>query len=237
LLKQSPFHSMAIHEVMYEMMTSSHMLPLDITKSEAAPFCGYGEVREDMATDNDVVMAEDKIEAEDEEEEDEDSEEPTYVLPDGTSLNLTKSKAGKDLCRLPELLFSETLPSFVHPSTSDSSSTYSDSMLPLQKLIHRSLTEILDIDLRKELSSNIVLTGGASLFPTLDKRLSVELGTVLPSSYKYKIVASKNTVENRYSAWIGGSILSSLGSFQQLWLSKKEYEECGPVLGLQRFKS
>ena len=89
-------------------------------------------------------------------------------------------------------------------------------MLPLQKLIHKSLTEILDIDLRKELSSNIVLTGGASLFPTLDKRLSVELGTVLPSSYKYKIVASKNTVENRYSAWIGGSILSSLGSFQQV---------------------
>ena len=101
LLKQSPFHSMAIHEVMYEMMTSSHMLPLDITKSETAPFCGYGEVREDMATDNDVVMAEDKKEEENEEEEDEDSEEPTYVLPDGTSVNLTKSKAGKDLCRLP----------------------------------------------------------------------------------------------------------------------------------------
>ena len=96
-------------------------------------------------------------------------------------------------------------------------------MLPLQKLIHKSLTEILDIDLRKELSSNIVLTGGASLFPTLDKRLSVELGTVLPSSYKYKVVASKNTVENRYSAWIGGSILSSLGSFQQVSIISKFY--------------
>ena len=110
-------------------------------------------------------------------------------------------------------------------------------MLPLQKLVHNSLTQILDIDLRKELSSNIIVTGGASLFPNLDKRLSAELSKVLPSSNKYKVIASKNSVENRYSAWIGGSILSSLGSFQQLWLSKKEYEECGPLLSLQRFKN
>ena len=89
-------------------------------------------------------------------------------------------------------------------------------MLPLQKLVHESLTQVLDADLRKELSSNIILTGGASLFPGLDKRLSVELGEVLSSSYKYKVTASKNSVENRYSAWIGGSILSSLGSFQQV---------------------
>jgi actin-related protein len=125
-----------------------------------------------------------------------------------------------------ELLFSDTLPYRNHASN----------MLPLQKVVHESLTQLLDADLRKELSSNILLTGGASLFAGLDKRLSVELGAQLPSSCKYKVTASKNTVENRYSAWIGGSILSSLGSFQQLWLSKREYEECGAVLGLQRFK-
>jgi actin-related protein len=89
-------------------------------------------------------------------------------------------------------------------------------MLPLQKLVHKSLTQLLDADLRKELSSNIILTGGASLFPGLEKRLSVELGEVLPGSYKYKVTASKDSVEKRYSAWIGGSILSSLGSFQQV---------------------
>ena len=93
---------------------------------------------------------------------------------------------------------------------------HAGNMLPLQKLVHESLTQVLDADLRKELSSNIILTGGASLFPALDKRLSVELGEVLSSSYKYKVTASKNSVENRYSAWIGGSILSSLGSFQQV---------------------
>lgn len=89
-------------------------------------------------------------------------------------------------------------------------------MLPLQKLIHKSLSEVLDADLRKELSSNIVLVGGASLFPGLDRRLSSELGGVLPGTYKYKVISSKNSVETRHAAWIGGSILSSLGSFQQV---------------------
>ena len=110
-------------------------------------------------------------------------------------------------------------------------------MLPVHKLIHRSLSQILDNELRRELASNIVLVGGASQFPTLDKRLSSELSGVLPSSLKYKVTASKNNIERRYSAFIGGSILSSLGSFQQLWLSKKEYDDVGSArLSIQRFK-
>ena len=102
----------------------------------------------------------------------------------------------------------------------------SNTALPIHQLIHKSLTEILDVDLRKELSSNIILTGGASLIPTLDKRLSAELGEVLPSSYKYKVIGSKNTLENRYSAWIGGSILSSLGSFQQVSTTSSSHTIC-----------
>lgn len=34
-------------------------------------------------------------------------------------------------------------------------------------------------------------------------------------------------VERKYSAWIGGSILASLGTFQQMWVSKAEYDENG----------
>ncbi|KAL3794327.1 hypothetical protein ACHAW5_009887 [Stephanodiscus triporus] len=145
-------------------------------------------------------------------------------------LKLLKQSSFHSMAIHEELLFSDTLPYFCN-------NYQTGHMLPLQKLVHESLTQVLDADLRKELSSNIILTGGASLFPSLEKRLSIELGEVLPSPYKYKVTASKNSVENRYSAWIGGSILSSLGSFQQLWLSRREYEECGPLLGLQRFKN
>ncbi|KAL7495770.1 hypothetical protein ACHAWT_004144 [Skeletonema menzelii] len=226
-LKKSPFHSIAVHEVMYEMMSSTTLQSFGIgTDTTSTPFVGYGS-----ADDNNDVTMEDKNDDDVEVEDDG----PSYVLPDGTKIDLAQ-QAGKDLSRLPQLLLSEDLPSLAQPQTSDANG-YASNMLPLHKLVHRSLSQILDADLRKELASNIILTGSASLFPGLDKTLSIELEKVLPASYKHKVISSKSTVENRYGAWIGGSILSSLGSFQQLWLSKKEYEENGAVLGLQRFNN
>ena len=36
-------------------------------------------------------------------------------------------------------------------------------------------------------------------------------------------------LERHYASWIGGSILSICGSFQQLWISKAEYSEYGSL--------
>lgn len=36
--------------------------------------------------------------------------------------------------------------------------------------------------------------------------------------------------ERKYSVWIGGSILASLSTFQQMWISKPEYDEAGPSI-------
>merc|ERR1712179_606549 len=44
---------------------------------------------------------------------------------------------------------------------------------------------------------------------------------------KIKIIAPP---ERKYSVWIGGSILASLSPFQQMWISKQEYDECGPSI-------
>ncbi|CAG2180294.1 unnamed protein product [Oppiella nova] len=44
---------------------------------------------------------------------------------------------------------------------------------------------------------------------------------------RLKVLSTNSTVERRYGAWIGGSILASLGTFQQMWISKQEYEEGG----------
>lgn len=93
-LKRSSFHSMAVHEVMYEMMTSSHIVPLKNSKEASAPFCGYGKINNiETEVDNDIDM--------DLMKEDDEDEGSSYVLPDGTNVNLANSKAGKDLCRLP----------------------------------------------------------------------------------------------------------------------------------------
>lgn len=208
VLKRSSFHSMSVHELMYEMMTSSHVLPLEKSVGASAPFDGYDDNSTEVNSNS--VIKEKKAEGRDDS-----GEGSYYMLPDGTRVDLAITKAGKDLCRLPELLFSEPLPSFMQ-SISYDKHEYPSNMLPLHRLIHKSLTKILDADLRKELCANIILTGGASLFPTLEKRLSTELAELFPFSHKCKVIASKHSVENRYAPWIGGSILSSLGSFQQV---------------------
>ena len=47
-------------------------------------------------------------------------------------------------------------------------------------------------------------------------------------SKQVRVVSSMSALEKHHAAWIGGSVLSICGSFQQLWVSKQEYEEYGP---------
>merc|ERR1719445_2978400 len=54
-----------------------------------------------------------------------------------------------------------------------------------------------------------------------------EITALAPSTIKIKIIAPP---ERKYSVWIGGSILSSLSTFQQMWITKQEYDECGPSI-------
>lgn len=51
------------------------------------------------------------------------------------------------------------------------------------------------------------------MFPGIADRMSKELTALAPSSMKIKVVAPP---ERKYSVWIGGSILSSLSTFQQV---------------------
>ena len=86
------------------------------------------------------------------------------------------------------------------------------------------------------------------MFPGIADRMQKELVSLAPSSMKVsfsgvrcrrklillslflskvKIVAPP---ERKYSVWIGGSILASLSTFQNLWVSKQEYDESGPAI-------
>jgi actin len=84
-----------------------------------------------------------------------------------------------------------------------------------------------DVDIRKDLYTNIVLSGGTTMFPGIADRMTKEISALAPSSMKVKVVAP---AERKFSVWIGGSILSSLSTFQQMWISKSEYEENGPSI-------
>ena len=144
----------------------------------------------------------------------------SYELPDGQEILV-----GPDRSKVPELLFQpELISSFPLLDAS-----HKVAAKPLHSLILDSINHC-DVDTRKELYAGVVLTGGSSLMPGLRDRLEKELSVVGPQAAKIKVSMPINTLERRFSVWLGGSILSSLGSFQSLWMSKKEYEEYGSAI-------
>ena len=84
-----------------------------------------------------------------------------------------------------------------------------------------------DVDIRKDLYANTVLSGGSTMFPGIADRMQREITSLAPATMKIKIIAPP---ERKYSVWIGGSILASLSTFQQMWISKQEYDESGPSI-------
>uniref|UniRef100_A0A8C0LUB5 Actin alpha 1, skeletal muscle n=1 Tax=Canis lupus dingo TaxID=286419 RepID=A0A8C0LUB5_CANLU len=84
-----------------------------------------------------------------------------------------------------------------------------------------------DIDIRKDLYANNVMSGGTTMYPGIADRMQKEITALAPSTMKIKIIAPP---ERKYSVWIGGSILASLSTFQQMWITKQEYDEAGPSI-------
>jgi len=96
----------------------------------------------------------------------------------------------------------------------------------IHQLAYNSIMK-LEIDLRSNLCGNIILSGGSTMFPGIADRVHKEITKLFPKSLRIKIIAPP---ERRYHVWIGGSILASLSTFQQMWISKEEYDETGPII-------
>ncbi|KAF9194206.1 actin [Haplosporangium sp. Z 767] len=133
--------------------------------------------------------------------------EKSYELPDGQVITI-----GNERFRAPEALFQ---PSLLNLEGAGIHETIFNSIMKS------------DLDLRRDLYGNIVLSGGTTMYPGMVDRLQKEVTSLAPSSMKIRIVAPP---ERKYSVWIGGSILASLSTFQQMWVSKMEYDECGPTI-------
>jgi actin beta/gamma 1 len=83
------------------------------------------------------------------------------------------------------------------------------------------------MDIRRELYANIVMSAGTTMYPGIADRVNKEIVALAPPGVKVKVIAPP---ERKYSVWIGGSILASLTTFQQMWITKEEYDESGPSL-------
>ena len=135
------------------------------------------------------------------------SAEKEYELPDGQVIAIANERF-----RCPEALFQ---PAFIGLEAAGVHETTYNSIMKC------------DVDIRKDLYANIVLSGGTTMFPGIGDRMEKEVKNLAPPTMKIKVIAPP---ERKYSVWIGGSILASLSTFQQMWISKEEYDEAGPSI-------
>ncbi|XP_077504413.1 actin-3-like [Amblyomma americanum] len=133
--------------------------------------------------------------------------EKCYELPDGQVITV-----GNERFRCPEALFQ---PSFLGM---ESSGIHETTYISIMKC---------DVDIRKGLYANTILSGGTTMYPGIANRMQKEITALAPSTMKIMII---DPPDRKYSVWIGGSILASLSTFQQMWISKQDYDEYGPVI-------
>jgi actin-related protein len=131
--------------------------------------------------------------------------EQNYELPDGNVITI-----GNERFRAPEVLFQ---PNFIGMEGDG-----------IHKLTHNSIMKC-DVDIRRDLWANLVCSGGTTMFDGLADRLKKEVEDLAPSGNTIKVIAPP---ERKYSVWIGGSILSSLSTFEEMWVTSAEYDESGP---------
>merc|ERR1711962_65283 len=131
----------------------------------------------------------------------------SYGLPDGQVITI-----GNERFRCPEVLFNP-------------------SMIGMESVgIHEALCNCVkscDIDIRKDLFSNIILSGGTTMYAGIADRVQKEVTDASAPTLKIKVIAPP---ERKYSIWIGGSIVTSLSTFQTMWVTKEEYEESGAAI-------
>jgi len=112
----------------------------------------------------------------------------------------------------PELLFKPTL---------DGKSCKS-----LDGLTMHSVNES-DIDVRKALLSNLILSGGTTMYEGLSQRLKAEITAAAPVGAEVKVIAQP---DRKFAVWTGGSTLASLSTFASSWITAADYEEHGAAI-------
>ncbi|CAH2306039.1 actin [Pelobates cultripes] len=130
--------------------------------------------------------------------------EKSYELSDGQVITI-----GNERSRCPEALFQ---PSFL--GSLESCGIHGTTYNSIMKC---------DMDIR-DLYANTVLSGGTTMYPDFADRMQKEITALASNTMKFKIIAPP---ERKYSVRIGGSILASLSTFQQMWISKQEFDESG----------
>jgi centractin len=155
-----------------------------------------------------------------------------YTLPDGHKIKVSLDHAprvireytpftdrrgfflvqiGQERYRAPEILFDPELIGLEYPG--------------VHQIVQDAITRT-DLDLRKSLYLNIVLSGGSTLCKNFPDRLMREIKRLAVEDMKIRISAP---AERKYTTWIGGSILAGLSTFRKVRRSPEKQHH--PVTG------
>jgi len=96
----------------------------------------------------------------------------------------------------------------------------------IHKSVVNSIMKCME-DIHKELFTNILMSGGSTMFPGMMERMQKEIQVLAPTNIVVKIM---NPPQRKYSSWIGASMFSSLSAFQEMWITEEEYDEAGPSI-------
>ncbi|KAJ2773955.1 Actin-1 [Coemansia nantahalensis] len=133
------------------------------------------------------------------------SHEKSYELPDGEVIAIDDECIG-----CPEALFT---PNYVGNEAAG-----------IHEMVYNSIMKC-NANIRRGLFGNIVLAGGNTMLPGIAGRMQKEMTVLAPSNVKVNVIAPPVP---KYSAWIGGAIHASQSISQNMYVSKREYEESGP---------
>lgn len=102
-------------------------------------------------------------------------------------------------------------------------------ILPIQNAFATSCLKC-DGDLRSELYSAVVTSGGLSMIPGINERLKIEIEELIQ-----KPINLVTSVESYVVSWMGGATFAGIAESQKLWVSKKQYEDQGARIVKNRF--
>lgn len=137
-----------------------------------------------------------------------------YLLPDQNVIKLSAEKF-----RCAEIFFKPSL----YPKLANFDEGIHDNINKLILSMELKKEDEEEEKIKKEFYSNIILSGGASMFSSLPERIVSE--TTKLSGLNYCDVIA--IPERKYATWIGGSILSTISIFQSLWITKDDYDDYG----------
>jgi len=132
------------------------------------------------------------------------TKETTYELPDGKVITF-----GNQQIRCPEVLFR---PSMIGKDFDS-----------VDKMVYNGINNC-DIDVRRTLYENILLSGGSTMYAGMKERLCQDVQALANPNVSVKVTAPN---DRKYSVWIGGAVLSALATFASMWVTRGEYEEVG----------